>query len=163
MGGEQICGYCGKLGAVLKCGQCRMIRFCDTSCQKAGWKEHKACCQILEGIQLNNAMHDACEPNFNKEFLSKDARLQAKATQSKGMSAFVDHIHDMGLEVQPDLPHEQIIELVKCVSKQRIEVIAKKLVQTWKSVDLASDSEQGEADGSISHVLKKQQRRQEHK
>ena len=39
------CATCGKAGdALLKCGQCRSVLYCDVSCQRKGWKSHKESC-----------------------------------------------------------------------------------------------------------------------
>ena len=48
---KSICGLCGQDGAdvhYLKCGQCRRIRYCTKSCQRAHWKEHKTVCAPRE-------------------------------------------------------------------------------------------------------------------
>ena len=46
------CSQCGKLGAVLKCSQCRQRVYCDAKCQKKHWKSavlpHKAECKGLK-------------------------------------------------------------------------------------------------------------------
>ncbi|KAJ7150977.1 hypothetical protein C8R43DRAFT_1005813 [Mycena crocata] len=39
------CSWCGNPSAVLrKCSGCEKTRYCDASCQKSGWKEHKKAC-----------------------------------------------------------------------------------------------------------------------
>ena len=48
---ERICGLCGQDGEdvhYLKCGNCRRIRYCGKSCQRAHWKDHKAVCELRE-------------------------------------------------------------------------------------------------------------------
>ncbi|KAI0938601.1 hypothetical protein AcV5_000242 [Taiwanofungus camphoratus] len=40
------CTWCGNPSAVLrKCSGCGQTRYCDTSCQKAHWGEHKRACE----------------------------------------------------------------------------------------------------------------------
>lgn len=39
-----LCGWCKKQGALLKCGKCKKVAYCNYKCQKAGWKEHKEVC-----------------------------------------------------------------------------------------------------------------------
>ncbi|KZT10285.1 uncharacterized protein LAESUDRAFT_721627 [Laetiporus sulphureus 93-53] len=40
------CSYCGNPSAVLrKCGGCGKTRYCDQSCQKSHWSEHKRACK----------------------------------------------------------------------------------------------------------------------
>ncbi|KAL0958057.1 hypothetical protein HGRIS_000235 [Hohenbuehelia grisea] len=39
------CSWCGNPSAVLrKCGGCEQARYCDASCQRSHWKEHKSKC-----------------------------------------------------------------------------------------------------------------------
>jgi len=40
------CSWCGNPSAVLrKCGGCEKARYCDPSCQKSAWAEHKNVCK----------------------------------------------------------------------------------------------------------------------
>ncbi|KAF8551763.1 hypothetical protein OG21DRAFT_1477998 [Imleria badia] len=40
------CSWCGNPSAVLrKCGGCEKARYCDASCQKSAWSEHKKVCK----------------------------------------------------------------------------------------------------------------------
>ncbi|KAG8903348.1 hypothetical protein FRB99_003410 [Tulasnella sp. 403] len=36
---------------LMKCGQCKTIRYCSQDCQKADWKRHKKTCQWIKGIR----------------------------------------------------------------------------------------------------------------
>ena len=38
------CAVCGKPDARLRCGRCRSVHYCDASCQKNDWKDHKSRC-----------------------------------------------------------------------------------------------------------------------
>ncbi|EGO29215.1 hypothetical protein SERLADRAFT_359379 [Serpula lacrymans var. lacrymans S7.9] len=41
------CSYCGNPSAVLrKCSGCAKARYCDNSCQKSHWSEHKIACKV---------------------------------------------------------------------------------------------------------------------
>ncbi len=40
------CGFCGKDDAPKKCSRCRIVRYCDKTCQRAHWEEHKKICII---------------------------------------------------------------------------------------------------------------------
>lgn len=31
--------------ALLRCGQCKAVRYCSKACQRSGWKEHKKTCK----------------------------------------------------------------------------------------------------------------------
>jgi hypothetical protein len=39
------CYYCEASRARSKCAKCKKARYCDATCQKADWAEHKKCCQ----------------------------------------------------------------------------------------------------------------------
>ena len=42
------CAYCGATPVrLLKCGGCRIVRYCNVICQKAHWKTHKLTCKEL--------------------------------------------------------------------------------------------------------------------
>ena len=45
--GQQHCGYCGAVlnGPKRRCGRCKQACYCDATCQRAGWKEHKKACK----------------------------------------------------------------------------------------------------------------------
>ena len=38
------CGRCGKAGAVLKCGKCKAVHYCNRECQVGHWNLHKQHC-----------------------------------------------------------------------------------------------------------------------
>ncbi|KAI0565209.1 egl nine 1 [Gracilaria domingensis] len=44
----QLCSHCGKReqqpGLLLRCGRCRVARYCDRSCQRGDWGAHKRDC-----------------------------------------------------------------------------------------------------------------------
>ena len=43
---KAICSYCKKQDAkMLKCTSCRRAHYCDRSCQKSDWKEHRKLCK----------------------------------------------------------------------------------------------------------------------
>jgi hypothetical protein len=46
-GGEGACGHCGEDGAVECCGRCRIVCYCNATCQKASWKVHKITCKAI--------------------------------------------------------------------------------------------------------------------
>jgi hypothetical protein len=41
------CASCNRHGAVLKCGACRSVVYCERSCQKVHWRIHKTICLDL--------------------------------------------------------------------------------------------------------------------
>merc|ERR1712238_474573 len=43
----QNCGYCYRYKITSKsnmCSRCKSVRYCDTICQKKGWKDHRLFC-----------------------------------------------------------------------------------------------------------------------
>jgi len=41
---DRVCDHCGKLGALLQCGRCKQVAYCNFTCQRTGWKAHKLAC-----------------------------------------------------------------------------------------------------------------------
>ncbi|KAG8903349.1 hypothetical protein FRB99_003411 [Tulasnella sp. 403] len=41
-----------KANKLMKCGQCKTIRYCNQRCQKADWKRHKRMCQWIKGTRF---------------------------------------------------------------------------------------------------------------
>lgn len=68
------CGHCGVVSPALKnCTRCRSVRYCNSNCQKADWKEHKKRCK---------------EAKTSKEFwYTESDRLFEKAKNPRGMVA----------------------------------------------------------------------------
>lgn len=44
------CDYCLKKGKVLKCSVCQFVHYCDRSCQKDAWNDHKWECPAIKKI-----------------------------------------------------------------------------------------------------------------
>jgi hypothetical protein len=45
---DEVCSHCDKqcsIGKLLRCGRCRLARYCDAKCQAQAWTTHKALCQ----------------------------------------------------------------------------------------------------------------------
>ena len=40
-----ICAACGNDAATRRCTRCKDVAYCNKSCQKSDWKEHKKTCQ----------------------------------------------------------------------------------------------------------------------
>jgi len=45
------CDYCSQAGALLRCGRCKAVAYCNYKCQRAGWRQHKAVCGKKEERQ----------------------------------------------------------------------------------------------------------------
>jgi hypothetical protein len=51
-GAEETCVACGKKPKQLaRCTQCKAVKFCDVTCQRQGWPEHKGRCEGLKAIR----------------------------------------------------------------------------------------------------------------
>merc|ERR1719506_3225589 len=49
---SRSCFFCGAIrDDLLKCSACRSAYFCNTSCQKAGWKDHKRRCEHIRKLR----------------------------------------------------------------------------------------------------------------
>lgn len=49
-GGTECCNHCGSVpdGKLLACGGCGLAKYCNSSCQKKGWKTHKLVCKTAK-------------------------------------------------------------------------------------------------------------------
>ncbi|XP_067901519.1 histone-lysine N-methyltransferase SMYD3 isoform X1 [Heterodontus francisci] len=46
-----VCEYClSRKESLLRCSQCKMARYCNTTCQKLAWPDHKRECKCLRSI-----------------------------------------------------------------------------------------------------------------
>ena len=50
---KSACGECGQARKddhlrLLKCGQCRVLRYCTEECQRENWKVHKGLCHLIK-------------------------------------------------------------------------------------------------------------------
>ena len=56
------CSYCHETTEVKHCAACKLVYYCDISCQKRDWKYHKYYCRIL-----NTVLTKASEENREDE------------------------------------------------------------------------------------------------
>ncbi|XP_030580200.1 histone-lysine N-methyltransferase SMYD3 isoform X1 [Archocentrus centrarchus] len=48
---REVCHHCFTRGeSLLRCSQCKMARYCNTSCQKQAWSGHKRECKCLQSL-----------------------------------------------------------------------------------------------------------------
>uniref|UniRef100_A0A668A0T2 [histone H3]-lysine(4) N-trimethyltransferase n=1 Tax=Myripristis murdjan TaxID=586833 RepID=A0A668A0T2_9TELE len=48
---RQVCHHCfTRCESLLRCSQCKMARYCDTTCQKRAWSGHKRECKCLRSL-----------------------------------------------------------------------------------------------------------------
>eukprot|EP00814_Leptocylindrus_danicus_P010834 CAMPEP_0116024312 /NCGR_PEP_ID=MMETSP0321-20121206/12231_1 /TAXON_ID=163516 /ORGANISM="Leptocylindrus danicus var. danicus, Strain B650" /LENGTH=406 /DNA_ID=CAMNT_0003495997 /DNA_START=99 /DNA_END=1319 /DNA_ORIENTATION=+ len=50
---------CGKSNPQKRCSRCRCVYYCDASCQKNHWKEHKPWCKEIKPSDVNKSVGDA--------------------------------------------------------------------------------------------------------
>nr|KAF6468902.1 ankyrin repeat and MYND domain containing 2 [Molossus molossus] len=66
----EFCTTCGEKGASKRCSVCKMVIYCDQSCQKTHWFAHKKICKNLKDIyekqQLEAAKEKSEEDNNGK-------------------------------------------------------------------------------------------------
>eukprot|EP00435_Cladocopium_sp_Y103_P062274 s391_g23.t2 len=43
---DRQCDHCGVVGALLQCGSCKQVAYCNFKCQRVAWKEHKPRCGL---------------------------------------------------------------------------------------------------------------------
>ncbi len=53
------CAYCGLPTEKLKCSKCRSVVYCNVTCQKADWEEHKTSCEpcVIYVTDQMSALH----------------------------------------------------------------------------------------------------------
>ncbi|KAI0311544.1 hypothetical protein OF83DRAFT_1166299 [Amylostereum chailletii] len=49
------CNKCGETGKKLTCGSCKSVYYCNTSCNKADWPEHKEVCKFSKRLLTPNS------------------------------------------------------------------------------------------------------------
>ncbi|KZO92610.1 hypothetical protein CALVIDRAFT_567283 [Calocera viscosa TUFC12733] len=45
------CAVCHKLGKMLQCSRCKLIRYCSPECQKADYGRHKTVCRWVDNVE----------------------------------------------------------------------------------------------------------------
>ncbi|XP_061116832.1 histone-lysine N-methyltransferase SMYD1b [Conger conger] len=91
---EHVCHSCFRRQQKLqRCGQCKFAQYCDRTCQRAGWKEHKQECGAIKTYSK--------APNENVRLAAKILwRLEKEGevvldTQLASLADLEDHVADM--------------------------------------------------------------------
>ena len=64
-----MCGYCGKSGPNLKqCSACKCMKYCNVSCQRLHWKNHKGECSNIKNI-VDNALQLSSQSSTGVELI----------------------------------------------------------------------------------------------
>ncbi|XP_032093454.1 ankyrin repeat and MYND domain-containing protein 2 isoform X1 [Thamnophis elegans] len=59
----EFCTTCGEKGANKRCSTCKMVIYCDQTCQKMHWFTHKKSCSMLKKIYEKQTVEAAKEKN----------------------------------------------------------------------------------------------------
>ncbi|XP_038049493.1 ankyrin repeat and MYND domain-containing protein 2-like [Patiria miniata] len=73
---EEICSTCGEAKAAKKCSACKMVNYCNQSCQKLHWFTHKKVCKKLAEDFMRIQ-------KLNEELEEKESRKQAEEEERK--------------------------------------------------------------------------------
>ncbi|XP_056275887.1 histone-lysine N-methyltransferase SMYD1b isoform X1 [Pseudoliparis swirei] len=100
--GERICHSCfRKQDTLQRCGQCKFAYYCDRTCQRAGWAEHKQECAAIKAYGK--------KPNENVRLVARIMwRLDKEGSvlsdmQLISLEELEDHIPDMQEDDLKDL------------------------------------------------------------
>ncbi|XP_058036489.1 ankyrin repeat and MYND domain-containing protein 2 isoform X1 [Ahaetulla prasina] len=63
----EFCTTCGEKGADKRCSTCKMVIYCDQTCQKMHWFTHKKSCSMLKKIYEKQMVEAAKEKNKETE------------------------------------------------------------------------------------------------
>eukprot|EP01084_Bolivina_argentea_P316723 549073_1 len=74
------CFNCGKHGATLLCGRCKMARYCNVLCQRNDWKSHKPKCTTKKLIESKQSQRGnkkgQVQEETNKKHINKPPCVQ---------------------------------------------------------------------------------------
>ena len=69
---QPSCACCGSAPAAFQCSQCKSAKYCSTTCQREGWKEHKVLC---------NSIHQLSESLYSQPTMFNSHLTPAKLTK----------------------------------------------------------------------------------
>ncbi len=84
---SKSCGFCLKSASV-KCANCKEVYYCDRSCQKRHWKQHKKAC-LTRSVEDEKALIEPLEA-VDVSNLSLKVEVRTKAGGSLGVFATED-------------------------------------------------------------------------
>ncbi|XP_033731860.1 ankyrin repeat and MYND domain-containing protein 2-like isoform X2 [Pecten maximus] len=80
---DDICGTCGESYAEKKCSACKMVRYCDSRCQKLHWPTHKKMCSKMAEEYLSIQKLKKEEEEREKKEEEEQEEIQKKLSESK--------------------------------------------------------------------------------
>ncbi|TKC50437.1 hypothetical protein EI555_002641 [Monodon monoceros] len=86
----EFCTTCGEKGASKRCSVCKMVIYCDQTCQKTHWFAHKKICKSLKDIyekqQLEAAKEKSEEENHGKLNVNSNCVNEEQPEAETGIS-----------------------------------------------------------------------------
>uniref|UniRef100_A0A8C6UTN1 [histone H3]-lysine(4) N-trimethyltransferase n=1 Tax=Neogobius melanostomus TaxID=47308 RepID=A0A8C6UTN1_9GOBI len=92
---ERICHSCFRRQEKLqRCGQCKFAHYCDRTCQRAGWAEHKQECAAIKayGKAPNESIRLVARITWR---LDKEGSSKVSDMQLTTLDELEDHLNDM--------------------------------------------------------------------
>ncbi|KAG8443059.1 hypothetical protein GDO86_011761 [Hymenochirus boettgeri] len=87
----EFCTTCGEKGASKRCSVCKLVLYCDQTCQKLHWFTHKKVCKILKEKREKQDLEDAKEKKRQEKLKAKEQIKpddQASQTDEESASPF---------------------------------------------------------------------------
>lgn len=81
----EFCTSCGEKGAEKRCSICKMVIYCDQSCQKMHWFTHKKVCKILQ------------EQREKQEAETAELRMQQSQEECKSVKEASESLQDLSV------------------------------------------------------------------
>lgn len=115
----EFCTTCGEKGASKRCSVCKMVIYCDQTCQKTHWFAHKKMCKSLKDVyekqQIEAAKHKRQEekngnPNVSSNHVNEDQPeaeegiTQENSIPSDSVEGEKEAANDTGLASAQDAP-----------------------------------------------------------
>ncbi|XP_055128500.1 ankyrin repeat and MYND domain-containing protein 2 isoform X1 [Symphalangus syndactylus] len=110
----EFCTTCGEKGASKRCSVCKMVIYCDQTCQKTHWFTHKKICKNLKDIyekqQLEAAKEKRQEENHSKLDVNSNCVNEEQPEAEVGISQKDSNPEDSGEGKKESLESEAELE-----------------------------------------------------
>ena len=103
------CNYCEKSDALMSCGRCRIVYYCNKDCQTSDWKKShkKKCGKSKEDLMAEQILEDNMSLKQVKELdllmnmmASSDSSNTPKALKMKNMMSIYARVPDLVSEFE---------------------------------------------------------------
>ncbi|CAJ1398140.1 unnamed protein product [Effrenium voratum] len=88
------CELCDRVGALLQCGSCKQVAYCNFTCQKEAWKAHKKVCGKAAEIKEAADPSPAPEPSWSPTSVPPRALPRPKVVRSSAAPAKFEDFFD---------------------------------------------------------------------